>query len=130
MKTDALNRIIGGIVLVIFSITVPLVKLSGSPDIPMILSADPLLVVGCLAIALLGVVVAAAGMRSLKKLRIMTERISRMVNEQSRVITKEVAEAVGLHETEVRERIDEMIAKREIPAGTTITYAGGEKIVT
>jgi len=88
-----------------------------------------LLPIGCLAIALLGVLVSAAGFGYLKKIGMMTRLIGRMVREQSHVITKEIAGAVGLHETEVRERIDEMIHKREIPTGTRITYIGGEKVV-
>jgi hypothetical protein len=129
MKSDAIYRIIGGIVLIIFSIAVPLVKRYGSADTVTVLSADPLLIVGCLAIALLGVLVAAAGMRSLKKTRTMTHRISQMAEEQNHVVTVEIAEAVGVHETNVRKRIDEMIGKRQIPAGTRITYSGGEKVV-
>jgi len=130
MKSDGIYRIIGGIVLVIFSIAVPLVKRYGSADTVTVLSAEPLLIAGCLAIALLGVLVAAAGMRSLKKIRTLTERISQMVEEQNHVVTEEIADAVGVHETEVRERLDEMIGRREIPAGTRISYIGGEKVVT
>jgi len=130
MKGDARNRIIGGIVLVLFSVAVPLVKFHGSRDIVAALSADVLLPIGCLAIALLGVLVSAAGFRYLKKLRIMTGLIAASMQENNRVITKEIADGVGLHETEVRERVDEMIGKREIPAGTRIIYSGGEKVVT
>ncbi len=127
MKGDALNRIIGGIVLVVFAIAVPLVKFHDSPDIAAGLSADPLLPVGCLAIALLGVLVSAAGFRYLKKLRMMTGLIAQMVDEQNHVITKEIAGAVGLHETEVRERIDEMIHKTGDPhRDPDHLYRGGE----
>jgi hypothetical protein len=129
MKGDALYRIIGGMVLVVFAIAVPVVKFHGSPDIAAGLAADPLLPVGCLAIALLGVLVSGAGYRYLKKLGMMTALIGQMVDEQNHVITREIARAVGLHETEVRERIEEMIHKREIPTGAVITYIGGEKVV-
>jgi hypothetical protein len=129
MKGDALYRIIGGIVLVVFAVAVPLVKFHDSRDIVAALSADILLPIGCLAIALLGVLVSAAGFGYLKKIGMMTRLIGRMVREQSHVITKEIAGAVGLHETEVRERVDEMIKERTIPTGTRITYVGGEKVV-
>lgn len=129
MKGDAFYRIFGGIVLVVFSVAVLVVKFHDSRDIAGALSADGKLAIGCLAIALLGVLVSAAGARSLKNIRTMTGLIGRMVGEKSHVITKEIAGAVGLHETEVRERVDEMIKKREIPAGTRITYIGGEKVI-
>ena len=129
MKGEAVYRIIGGIVLVVIAVAVPLVKFHDSRDIIGALAADPLLPVGCLAIALLGVLVCNAGSRSLKKIGMMTGLIEEMVRERNHVVIREIAGAVGLHETEVRERIDEMIARREIPAGTLITYIGGEKVV-
>jgi predicted ArsR family transcriptional regulator len=52
-----------------------------------------------------------------------------MVEEKNRIVTKDIAGAVGVDETDVREHVDEMIAKREIPVGTKITYVGGEKVV-
>jgi hypothetical protein len=129
MRGDALYRVIGGIALVLFSVTVPIIKYSGSHDIAATLSADPLLPVGCLAITILGVLVSAAGVRSLKRIRMMTGLVERRVREENRIVTTDIAEAVGVHETDVRERVDEMIEKRAIPAGTRITYVGGEKVV-
>ena len=129
MKVDAIYRIVGGFFLIAFSCALLLVKFWGAPDVIGALSSQILLVVGCLAIALLGVLVAADGSSSLKKIRMTTVLIERMVREESHVITKEIAEAVGFHETEVRERVDEMIKERTVPAGTRITYIGGEKTV-
>ncbi|MBN2223217.1 MAG: hypothetical protein JW765_00930 [Deltaproteobacteria bacterium] len=129
MKRNAFSRIVWGIILVLFAIAVPLVKAHASPDIASALFGDALLVIGCLSLALLGVLVAAAGHRYLKKIRRMTGLIRRMVGEHNHIITKDVAGAVGLHEVDVRERIDEMIKERTIPAGTRVTYTGGEKVV-
>lgn len=129
MKGGALQKIVGGMVLVALAIAVPAVKLYGSGDILADLSADPLLIAGCLAIAVLGVLVSASGMKLLKKIEAMTRLIETMVREKNRVTTEEIARAVGLHETEVRERVDEMIRDKTIPAGARITYIGGEKVV-
>ncbi len=129
MKTDALYRVIGGLVLAAFAIVVAAVKFHWAGGIGAVVSADPLLIVGCAAIALLGVVVSVSGARSVKKIRTMTLLIRGMVNDKNRVITEEIARSVGVHETEVRERVDEMIKRREIPTGTRIVYTGGEKVV-
>jgi hypothetical protein len=129
MKAEALYRVIGGLVLVAFSIVVAAVKFHSSGGIGTVLSADPLLAVGCAAIALLGAAVTVAGVRSLKRIETMTRLIETAVREKNRVVTTEVATAVGVHETEVRERVDEMIKERLIGSGTRITYTGGEKIV-
>jgi hypothetical protein len=128
MKKDALYRVIGGMVLVGIAIVVLVVKLHDA-DILASVSADPLLPAGCLAIALLGVLVSNAGLKSLRQVGAMTRLIVTMVQEMNRVVTGEIAGTVGVHETEVRERVDEMIKKREIPAGVRIVYAGGEKVV-
>jgi hypothetical protein len=129
MKADALYRVIGGIVLAAFSIVVAAVKFHSSGGIGTVLSADPLLAVGCAAIALLGAAVTAAGVRSLKRIETMTRLIGSMADEKNLVATAEIAKTVGVHETEVRERVDEMIKERLIGAGTRIVYTGGEKIV-
>jgi hypothetical protein len=129
MRGDALYRIIGGMVLVAFAIAVPVVKFHDAADLGAALSGNVMLIVGCLAIGLLGVLVSVSGARYLKRIGMMTDLIVRMVEEQSRVVTTEIAEGVGLHEVDVRERIEEMIHNRTIPTGTRITYVGGEKIV-
>jgi hypothetical protein len=129
MRGDAIYRIVGGMVLIVFAITVAVIKFTGSPDIMGAVSDQVKLVIGCLAIAGLGAAVTVAGFRHLGKIRRMTELIVASVREENRVITREIAESVGLHETDIRERVDEMIKTREIPAGTRITYVGGEKVV-
>jgi hypothetical protein len=129
MRGDALYRVIGGIVLVAFAIVVPIVKFHDPADLGAALSANVLLIVGCFAIGLLGVLVSVSGFRYLKRIGMMTDLIVRMVEERNQVVTGEIAEAVGLHEVDVRERIEEMIHKKVIPTGTRITYTGGEKIV-
>jgi hypothetical protein len=129
MKGDALYRVIGGLVLVAFAIVVAAVKFHASGGIGAVLSADPVLIVGCAAIALLGVLVTADGVRSQKRIAAMTRLIGSMANEKNLVATAEIAATVGVHETEVRERVDEMIKGRLIGSGTRIVYTGGEKVV-
>ncbi len=129
MKTDALYRVIGGLVLAAFAVVIAAVKFHWAGGIGAVLSADPLLAVGCAAIALLGAVVSVSGVRSIKKIGTMTLLIRGMVNDKNRIITEEIARAVGVHETEVRERVDEMIKGRLIGSGTRIIYTGGEKVV-
>jgi hypothetical protein len=129
MKAEALYRVIGGLVLVAFSVAVATVKFHASGGIGAVLSADPLLAVGCAAIALLGVLVTAAGVKSMKRVGAMTQLIGSMASEKNLIVTAEIAGAVGVHETEVRERVDEMIKERLIGSGTRIVYTGGEKTV-
>ena len=130
MKGDALYRVIGGIVLFAFAVIVAAVKYVGAPDIGAAVRADPLLVVGCLAIAVLGVLVSADGMKTIKRIRLMTGLIGRAVRENNHVVTTEIAAAAHVHEVDVRERIEEMIHARRIGAGTRITHIGGEKVVS
>jgi hypothetical protein len=129
MKSDALYRAIGGIILVAFAAVVYAVKISAAGGIAAVVSADPLLLVGCLAIGILGVLVSGAGVRWVKRVGAITRLIGSAVNEKNLVATAEIAGAVGVHETDVRERVEEMIKSREIPAGTRIVYTGGEKVV-
>jgi hypothetical protein len=129
VERDAYSRIVWGIVLVLFAVAVPLAKAHGSPDVVSALFSDVLLMIGCLCLALLGVLAAAAGRRFLKKVRAMDELIGRSVHEENRIDAVKIAAASGLHEVDVRERVQEMIKKGEIPAGTRITYTGGEKVV-
>jgi hypothetical protein len=129
MKTDALYRVIGGLVLAVFAIVIAAVKFHWAGGIGAVVSADPLLIVGCAAIALLGALVTADGVRSFKRVGTMTRLIGSMANEKNLVATAEIAKVVGVHETEVRERVDEMIKGRLIGSGTRIIYTGGEKVV-
>lgn len=129
MRGDALYRIIGGIVLMTVAAAVFTIKARTGGGVAAAVSGDWLLPVGCLAIALLGALVSVSGARAIKRIDTMTRLIGAMVHEKNRVATVDIAGTVGVHEVEVRERVDEMIKRREIPAGTRIVYTGGEKVV-
>jgi len=130
MKGDALYRVIGGIVLFAFAVIVPAVKYAGAADTGAAVRADPLRVGGRLAIAVLGVLVSADGMKTIKQIRLMTGLIETAVREKNHGVTAEIAAAAQVHEVDVRERIEEMIHAGRIGTGTRITHIGGEKVVT